>query len=95
MVVTLYQGNVVVMDDGGEVMLDAGERALLRPGQAPETGDRESLVVLREENAGGDLLLVRAMVNVCGANMASHCRRPCGPQQLFCPAPSADPPRRP
>lgn len=52
MVVTLYQGNVVVMDDGGEVMLDAGERALLRPGQAPETGDRESFVVLREEKRG-------------------------------------------
>jgi hypothetical protein len=51
-VVTLYEGRVVVASDEGEVTLAPGETASLRAGERPRKGERETTAALRSELDG-------------------------------------------
>jgi hypothetical protein len=50
-VVTLYEGRVVVANDAGEVTLEPGETARARAGEPPQVGERESVAALKAELA--------------------------------------------
>ncbi|HET6582757.1 MAG TPA: FecR domain-containing protein [Nannocystaceae bacterium] len=50
-VVTLYEGRVVVANDAGEVTLAPGEVARARAGEPPRVGERETVAALKAELA--------------------------------------------